>query len=102
MGWSITSSFQVVTAGIRTGRHSPRSQYRICRCTLFNADAPLGLRHLSLFKPNKTFDEAKYEKALAENDDRFKEGKIIMDTSYHSMFDEVVRMNNVYNTLSTL
>ncbi len=22
-----------------------------------------------------------------------------MDTSYHSMFDEVVRVNNVYNTL---
>lgn len=53
----------------------------------------------SLFKPNKTFDEANYEKALADNDLRFKAGEIIMDTGYHSMFDEVVRINNVYNTL---
>ena len=37
--------------------------------------------------------------ALDKNDAKFRAGKIKMDTTYHSMFDEVVRVNNVYNTL---
>jgi hypothetical protein len=53
----------------------------------------------SLFKPNKNFDDAKYQQALVDNDERFKAGEIAMDTAYHSMFDEIVRVNNVYNTL---
>jgi hypothetical protein len=52
-----------------------------------------------LFRKNKSFNEVKYERALVENDERFKAGEIAMDTSYHSMFDEIVRVNNVYNTL---
>jgi hypothetical protein len=61
-------------------------------------DAPLN-SGTSLFKKNKSFNEAKYGEALASNDARFREGEIAMSTDYHSMFDEIVRVNNVYNTL---
>ena len=50
-------------------------------------------------RKNKSFDQAKYKRAYELNDERFKAGELVMDTAYHSMFDEVVRVNNVYNTL---
>lgn len=98
MGWSISSSFQVVTAEYGQGVIHRDHNTVFAAVLYLTPDAPLD-SGTSLFKPNKTFDEAKYEKAIGENDDRFKAGEIIMDTSYHSMFDEVVRINNVYNTL---
>lgn len=52
----------------------------------------------SLFRKNVTFDEVAYKKGITENDERFK-NKQSIDFSYHEMFDEVVRVNNVYNTL---
>ena len=61
-------------------------------------DAPLN-SGTSLFKPNLSFDEVKYQQTLNANDARFRAGEIVMDSSYHSMFDEIVRVNNVYNTL---
>ncbi len=61
-------------------------------------DAPLN-SGTSLFKPNQQFDQEKYEWCLKENDRRFIEGRKLMDTTYHTMFDEIVRINNVYNTL---
>jgi transposase-like protein len=36
---------------------------------------------------------------LADNDARFRAGEIQMSTEYHHLFDEVVRVNNVYNTI---
>ena len=53
-------------------------------------------RYLNLIKH---FNALQYQQALEENDVRFKAGDIAMDTAYHHMFDEVVRVNNVYNTL---
>ena len=53
----------------------------------------------SLYKKNKSFNEKIYKQALKHNDENFKVGQKIMSTDYHSMFDEVVRVNNVYNTL---
>ena len=56
-------------------------------------------RALRYLIKNKSFDEKKYQKALEDNDAKFKTGEIAMRTEYHSMFDEIVRVNNVYNTL---
>ena len=61
-------------------------------------DAPLN-SGTSLCKPNKNFVEKKYLQELDENSSKFRAGEISMDTRYHSMFDEIVRVNNVYNTL---
>jgi hypothetical protein len=98
MGWQITTTFQVVTAEYGKGVIH-RDHSTIFAAVLFlTPDAPLNAG-TSLFKPNKTFDEAKYEQALQDNDGRFKAGELTMDTSYHSMFDEIVKINNVYNTL---
>ena len=52
----------------------------------------------SLFRKNKTYNEAEYKEGIADNDERFR-NKQPIDFSYHAMFDEVVRVNNVYNTL---
>ncbi len=98
MRWAISTSFQSVTEEYGQGVIH-QDQNTIFAAVLFLTPvAPLD-SGTSLFKPSKSFNEKKYALSLAQNDDRFKEGKIKMDTSYHSMFDEVVRVNNVYNTL---
>ena len=98
MGWQITTSFQIVTAEYGQGViHRDQNTIFAAVCYL-TPNAPLNAG-TSLYKPNNSFDEAKYEQALQDNDARFKTGEIVMDTGYHSMFDEVVKVNNVYNSL---
>jgi hypothetical protein len=98
MRWAISTSFQSVTAEYDHGViHT--DQNTIFAAVLFlTPNAPLN-SGTSLFRKNKTFDGAEYQRALDDNDARFRVGEIAMDTSYHSMFDEIVRVNNVYNTL---
>lgn len=98
MQWAISTSFQSVTAEYNQGVLHTDQNTVFAGVLYLTPDAPLN-SGTSLFKPNKTFDEAKYQQALIDNDKRFRTGEIAMDTSYHSMFDEVVRVNNVYNTL---
>ena len=98
MGWQISSSFQVVTSEFGQGVIHRDNNTIFAAVIYLSPNAPLN-SGTSLFKPNKSFDEAKYEQALQENDKRFKAGQIKMDTSYHNMFDEVVRINNTFNTL---
>lgn len=98
MRWSIKSSFQSVSAEFGRGVIHTDDNTVFAAVLYLTPNAPLE-SGTSLFKPNATFDDEKYEWHLKENDKRFAEGKIIMDTSYHNMFDEVVRVNNVYNTL---
>lgn len=98
MRWLITTSFQSVAEEYGRGVIHTDSNTVFAAVLYLSPKAPLDAG-TSLFRPNKTFDEEKYEWCLKENDKRFAEGKIIMDTSYHSMFDEVVTINNVYNTL---
>lgn len=98
MRWSITTSFQSVSAEYGQGVIHADQNTVFAAVLYLTPDAPLDAG-TSLFKPNNKFDADKYEWCLKENDRRFDEGQIIMDTSYHDMFDEVVRINNVYNTL---
>ncbi len=98
MRWLITTSFQSVTEEYGQGVIHTDSNTVFAGVLYLSPDAPLN-GGTSLFKPNKSFDKAKYEQALVDNDVRFKAGEIAMDASYHSMFDEIVRVNNVYNTL---
>ena len=98
MRWLITTSFQSVSAEYNQGVIHTDNNTVFAGVLYLTPDAPLN-GGTSLFKPNKSFDDAKYQQALVDNDVRFKAGEIAMDTGYHSMFDEIVRVNNMYNTL---
>jgi Family of unknown function (DUF6445) len=98
MRWAISTNFQSVSEKYGEGVIHTDHNTIFAALLYLTPNAPLNAG-TSLFKPNSTFDEAKYIKALEDNDVRFRAGEIVMDTSYHSMFDEIVRINNVYNTL---
>jgi hypothetical protein len=98
MRWNIITSFQSVAEVYKQGVIHTDHNTIFAGVLYLTPNAPLDAG-TSLFKKNKTFNDKKYQQALEENDEKFKAGKIIMDTSYHSMFDEIVRVNNVYNTL---
>lgn len=98
MKWSISTSFQSVTKEYNQGVIHTDTATVFAGVLYLMPDAPLN-SGTSLFKKNSTFDEKKYASALAQNSDKFKAGEIRMSTDYHSMFDEIVRVNNVYNTL---
>jgi Family of unknown function (DUF6445) len=96
--WAISTSFQSVSEKFGEGVIHTDQNTVFAAVLYLTPDAPLD-SGTSLFKPNAKFDQEKYEWYLKENDRRFDQGEIAMDTSYHEMFDEVVRINNVYNTL---
>jgi hypothetical protein len=98
MRWALSTSFQSVGDEYNQGVIHTDHNTIFAGVLYLTPDAPLN-SGTSLFKTNKTFDEKKYLRALDDNDAKFKAGKIKMDTGYHSMFDEIVRVNNVYNTL---
>jgi hypothetical protein len=98
MRWAIGTSFQSVTEEYGKGVIHTDTNTVFAAVLYLSPNAPLN-SGTSLFKPNKSYDEEKYQWCLKENDKRFIEGKLVMDTSYHIMFDEIVRVNNVYNTL---
>jgi hypothetical protein len=98
MRWGISSSFQSVSEIYKKGVIHTDNNTIFAGVLYLTPNAPLNAG-TSLYKKNGTFNQEKYQKALAQNDDRFKAGDIVMNTDYHSMFDEVTRVNNVYNTL---
>ncbi len=98
MRWVMTTNFQSVAAEYGQGVIHTDHNTIFAAVLYLTPDAPLN-GGTSLFKKNNTFDETQYTKALEGNDARFKTGKIKMDTAYHRMFDEIVTVNNVYNTL---
>jgi len=98
MRWAISTNFQSVSEDYGRGVIHTDGNAVFAAVLYLSPDAPLDAG-TSLFRKNKQFDQAAYEKALKDNDKRFAKGEIVMDTSYHAMFDEIVRINNVYNTL---
>lgn len=97
MQWQIKTSFQIVEGEYGHGLIHQDDNTVFAGVLYLTPDAPLE-GGTSLFRKNKSYDEALYWKLVKENDERFKRKEPI-DFSYHSMFDEVVRVNNVYNTL---
>jgi len=98
MRWAISSSFQSVGAAYGSGIIHTDTNTIFAGVLYLSPDAPLDAG-TSLFKKNASFDQANYEQAQDVNNERFNSGELRMDTTYHSMFDEVLRINNVYNTL---
>ena len=98
MRWLITTSFQSVSAEYAQGVIHTDHNTVFAAVLYLTPGAPLN-SGTSLFKKSNNYDEKKYQQALEDNDAKFKAGEIAMSTDYHSMFDEIVRVNNVYNTL---
>lgn len=97
MRWQIDTSFQIVEGEYGQGLIHQDDNTVFAGVLYLTPDAPLN-SGTSLFKKNASYNDALYWKIIKENDERFK-NKQPIDFSYHTMFDEVVRVNNVYNTL---
>jgi hypothetical protein len=97
MRWQINTSFQIVEAEYGNGLIHQDANTVFAGVLYLTPNAPLN-SGTSLFKKNDTYDDDVYWKTIKENDVHFK-NKAPIDFSYHSMFDEVVRVNNVYNSL---
>lgn len=97
MRWQIDTSFQIVEGEYGRGLIHQDDSTVFAGVLYLTPDAPLD-GGTSLFRKNSTYDDKLYWKIIKENDEHFKKKEPI-DFSYHSMFDEVVRVNNVYNTL---
>lgn len=97
MRWQINTSFQIVEGEYDHGLIHQDQNTVFAGVLYLTPDAPLD-SGTSLFRKNASYDEDLYWKRIKENDERFKRKEPI-DFSYHQMFDEVVRVNNVYNSL---
>lgn len=97
MRWQINTSFQIVEGEYGSGLIH-QDQSTIFAGVLYLTPVASLDSGTSLFKKNETYDEELYKKLIAENDEHFK-NKEPIDFTYHAMFDEVIRVNNVYNTL---
>jgi hypothetical protein len=97
MRWQISTSFQIVEAEYGSGLIHQDQNTVFAGVLYLTPNAPLD-SGTSLFRKNAKFDQAIYEKLIRENDEHFK-NKEPIDFTYHQMFDEVIRVNNVYNTL---
>lgn len=98
MRWAISTSFQSVTEEFGRGVIHKDSNTIFAAVLYLSPNAPLN-SGTSLFEKNKAFNQEKYDDALKQIDKKFKGGEKVMSTDYHYMFDEVVRVNNVFNTL---
>ncbi len=95
--WQITTCFQSVTKNFERGviHHDNDTVFA---AVLYLSKEPLKRSGTTLYKTGKFFDQKKYETALNSNDERFKKNQPV-DTNYHYMFDEIVSVENTYNTL---
>lgn len=98
MRWAISSSFQSVSEVYKEGVIHTDNNTIFAGVLYLTPNAPLN-SGTSLYRTNITFAQEKYNLASEQNDARFKSGELVMDIDFHSMFDEIVRINNVYNTL---
>jgi len=97
MRWQITSSFQSVTEEYGHGIIHQDSNTVLAGVLFLTPDAPLN-SGTSIFRESSTFDKEKYIEALKENDRRFKANEPIL-SDYKNMFDEIITVNNLFNTL---
>ena len=98
MQWAISTNFQSVTKEYKEGVIHTDQNTIFAGVLYLSPDAPLN-SGTSLYRKSASFNQEKYKEALAKNDRDFRNGQNVMDTGHHHMFEEIVRVNNVYNTL---
>lgn len=97
MRWAISTSFQVVEGRFERGVIHQDTSTIFAGVVYLTPNAPLNAG-TSLFKPNATFSEQAFQEANKKNVTDFTSNQPVC-TKFHSMFDETVRINNVYNTM---
>jgi hypothetical protein len=98
MQWAISTNFQSVTEEYKEGVIHTDQNTIFAGVLYLSPDAPLN-SGTSLYRTGPNFDKKAYKAALADNDKSFRAGNHVIDTGHHAMFEEIVRVNNVYNTL---
>jgi len=95
--WQISTCFQSVTKDFERGviHHDENTVFA---GVLYLNPKSSKNSGTTLYKVGKSFDPSKYEAALKANDDRFKKNQPV-DTTYHQMFEEIVNVQNIYNSL---
>jgi hypothetical protein len=97
MRWQFTSSFQSVTKDFIRGVIHHDSNTALA-AVLYLTPEPQKNSGTTLYKTGKTFNQSLYEFILKENDKRLRQN-LPVDITYHQMFDEIVTIENTYNTL---
>lgn len=98
MRWIITSNFQSCSAEYGHGVMHTDTNTIFAGILYLTPDAPLN-SGTSIYRKNASFNQEKYQHALETNDETYRTNKKAPSTDFHGMFDEVLRVNNVYNTL---
>jgi hypothetical protein len=96
--WQVSSSFQYVTEDFDCGIIHQDHNTVFAGVIYLTPNAPL-TAGTSIYAPNKLFNKKNYQEALNENDTLFKSGALEVKKDYHHMFDETVKVNNLFNTL---
>lgn len=97
MRWQITTSFQLVSEEFGRGLIHQDGNVVFAGIIYLSPNSPLD-SGTSIFRKNNLFNEDRYKQALNHND-------VCLTTNkqpcfdYHEMFEETVRVNNVYNSL---
>ena len=98
MRWVITTNFQSSTVEYGQGVMHTDTNTIFAGILFLTPNAPLN-GGTSIYRKNATFNEREYQHALEVNDEIYKTNGKVAVTDFHCMFDEVVRVNNIYNTL---
>lgn len=97
MRWNILTGFQIVGEGFGSGLIHQDGDVVFAGIIYLSPNAPLDAG-TSIYRKNKLFDEKQYCDAMDQNDLMLTNGKM-PSFDYHDMFEETVRVNNVYNSL---
>jgi len=97
MRWEILTSFQIVEEKYDCGLIHQDGNVVFAGIIYLSPDAPLN-SGTSIFRKNNQFNQKDYDEAMLLNDKKLKSNNQ-SDYDYHKMFDEVVTVNNVYNSL---
>lgn len=97
MRWNILTSFQIVEAKFDKGLIHQDGDVVFAGIIYLSPEAPLD-SGTSIYRKNKLFDEQRYSSAMEQNDLMLTSG-MMPSFDYHEMFEETVRVNNVYNSL---
>ncbi len=98
MRWGLSTNFQSIGKKYKEGVIHTDGETIFAGVLFLSPDAPLD-SGTSVFRKKNNFDEQRYKQISNENADKFRRGDPNVDLSYHDMFEEIVRINNVYNTL---
>ena len=97
MRWNILTGFQIVEEKFDKGLIHQDGDVVFAGIIYLSPNAPLN-SGTSIYRKNNFFDEKRYFNALNQNDLMLTTGKA-PSFDYHKMFEETVRVNNVYNSL---